>query len=97
MSNLTRCIRQHFLLVTFACAVLLAIGWFGVRASVALHEINDTFNVTLAREVKTDAYLGEILSEDKDSQTGKIVSYRIKYNDGSIVKKSADSVIAFKP
>jgi hypothetical protein len=97
MPDLTRFIRQHFLLAAFACAVVLAVGWFGIRAGVALSEIDDTFNVTLVRDVKTDAYLGEVLSEDRDSQTGKTVSYRIKRNGGSIIEKSVDSVIVFKP
>jgi hypothetical protein len=97
MSNLTRFIRRHFLLATFACAVLLAVGWFGIRAGIALYEVNETFNITLARDVKTDAYLGEVLSENKNSQTGKVERYRIKRNDGSIIERSADSVLVFKP
>jgi hypothetical protein len=97
MHNLTRFIRQHFLLAAFACAVLLAAGRLGIRVGAALYEINDTFNVTLVRDVKSGAYLGEVLSENRDSQTGKVVSYRIRRNDGTTIEKSADSVIVFKP
>lgn len=93
MSSLTCFIRRHLLLVTVACAVLLAIGWF----SAALYEINDTFNVTLARDVKTNEYLGEVVSENKDSQTGKVISYQIKRNGGSIIERYSGSVIVFNP
>lgn len=97
MPDPTRFIRQHLLPAAFVCAVLPAAVWFGIGAGVALYEINDTFNVTLVRDVKTDAYFGEVLSENRDSQTGKVVSYRIKRNDGTVIEKSADSVIVFKP
>ena len=97
MSNLSRFLKQHFLLVALALAILLVIGWYGVRVGIALYEINETFNVTLAEDVRTREYLGEVISENRDPQTKKVVSYRIRRNDGSVIERSAESVRAFEP
>ncbi|HST51994.1 MAG TPA: hypothetical protein VLJ61_08290 [Pyrinomonadaceae bacterium] len=85
------------MLTIIACAVLISASWFGIKASIALYEFNDALNVSLARDTKTNAYLGEVLSESRDPQSEKVQSYRIKRNDGSIVERSADTVIVFKP
>ena len=97
MPSLTRYIKKHFLLVTIALAVLLALGWYGVRVGIGLYEFNDTFNVTLARDAKTDKYLGEVVSELKDPRTGEVTGYRIQLNNGDTVERPADSVIVFNP
>jgi hypothetical protein len=95
--SLTRYIKKHFLLVTIVLAVLLVLGWYGVRVGIALYEFDDTFNVTLARDAKTDQYLGEVVSELKDPRKGKVTGYRIRLNNGDTIERPADSVIVFNP
>jgi hypothetical protein len=94
---LTQYIKKHFLLVTIALAVLCVLGWYGVRVGIGLSEFNDTFNVNLARDANTSEYLGEVVSEVKDSRTGKAVSYRIRLNGGRVIERQADSVVVFNP
>jgi hypothetical protein len=101
MSNLTRYLKGHFLWVTFLSAILLVFVWYAVGVSIALYEINDTFNdtfnVNLAEDAKTREYLGEVVSEVKDPQTGKVVGYRIRQNGGGVIERRAEGVRVFKP
>jgi hypothetical protein len=97
VSSFTQFIKKHLLLVTMALAILLVLGWYGVRVGIGLYVINDTFNVNLARDAKTREYLGEVVSEIKDPQTGKAVSYRIRLNSGGVIERQADSVVIFSP
>lgn len=94
MSTLTPYLKKHFLLVIVAAVILLMLGWYSVRA---LHEFNDTFNVSLAEDARTREYLGEVVSEVKDAQTGKVMGYRIRRNDGGVIERRADSVRVFNP
>ena len=97
MTRLTQREEKHFVLVTIALAILFAVGWYGVSVGMALYEFNDTFNVNLASDAKTGEYLGEVISEVKDPQSGKAVSYRISLNGGQIIERRADSVVVFNP
>jgi hypothetical protein len=97
MSNLTQYLKKHFLLVTAASAILLVLVWYGMKVGSALYEVNDTFNVSLAEDAKTREYLGEVVSEVRDPQTGKVVSYRIRLNSGGVIERRADSVRVFNP
>ena len=97
VTNFTRYLKRHFLTVTFVSALLLVLCWYGVRFCIGLYVFNDTFNVTLASDAKTQEYLGEVVSEVRDPQTGKVVSYRIRPSGGGIIDRQADSVIVFKP
>ena len=94
MSTLKQYLKKHFLLVIVASAILLMLGWYSVGA---LREFNDTFNVSLAEDARTREYLGEVVSEVKDAQTGKVVGYRIRRNGGGVIQRSADSVRVFNP
>ena len=64
---------------------------------MALYEFNDTFNVDLARDAQTSEYLGEVVSEVKDPQSGQAVSYRIRLNGGGVIERRADSLVVFNP
>ena len=97
MSNLTQYLKKHFLLVTFLSAILLVLVWYGVKIGIVLYVVNDTFNVNLAEDTKTREYLGEVVSEVKDPQAGKAVSYRIRLNSGGIIERRAASVVVFNP
>lgn len=97
MSTPTRYLRKHFLLATFVSAILLVAGWYGVRVGIGLYEFNDTFNVSLAEDAQTDKYLGEVISDVRDSQTGEVVIYRIRLNSGDVIERCAESVRVFKP
>lgn len=97
MSDLTRYVKKHFLLVTTASAILLLLGWYGVRLGKDLSEFNHTFNVVLAGDAKTGEYLGEVVSEVKDPATGKVISYRILPSSGSVIERRADSVVTYNP
>lgn len=97
MSNLTLYLKKHFLLVTFLSAILLVLVWYGVGIGIAMYEINDTFNVNLAEDAETREYLGEVVSDVKDPQTGKVVGYRIQQNSGGVIERRAESVRVFKP
>ena len=97
MASPTQREEKQFVLVTIASALLLAVGWYGVGVGMALYEFNDTFNVNLASDAKTREYLGEVVSEVKDPQTWKAVSYRIRLNGGGIIERQADSVVVFNP
>jgi hypothetical protein len=97
MSNLTQYLKKHFLLTTFLSAILLVLAWYGVKVGIAFYELNDTFNVNLAEDAKTREYLGEVVSEVKDPQTGKVINYRIRLNSGGVIERRADSVRVFNP
>jgi hypothetical protein len=101
MLKMPNFVRKHFLLTSLILAAALIVGWYGIKASLALYEVNkvvnDTFNVSLARDAKTEKYLGEVVAERKDEKTGKVVGYRIKLNDGSVIERSADSIVVFQP
>lgn len=96
-SMLMRYLKEHFLLVTIALAVLCVLVWYGVGFGIGLSEFNKTFNVNLASDAKTNEYLGEVVSEVRDSGTGKVVGYRIRLNGGRVAERKADSVVVFKP
>ena len=97
MTNFTRYLKRHFLMVTFVSALLLVLCWYGARFGIGLYVVNDTFNVNLANDAKTQEYLGEVVSEVRDPQTGKVVSYRIRPSGGGIIERRADSVKVFNP
>lgn len=97
MSSLARYIKQHFLLVILTLAILLVLGWYGIKAVRTAREVNDTFNVNLARDAKTDKYIGKVASELYNLQTRKVIGYKIQLNSGDIIERTADSVIIFKP
>jgi hypothetical protein len=97
VSSLTQYLKKHFLLVTFLSAILFVLVWYGVKVGMALYVVNDTFNVNLAEDAKTREYLGEVVSEVKDPQTGKVMSYRIRPSSGGIIVRRSDSVIVFNP
>ena len=97
MSSLTRYVREHFLLVTAALAILLVLGWYGMGLGIAMHVIHETFDVNLARDAKTDEYLGEVVSELKDPETRRVTGYRIRLNSGDVIERPATSVIVFNP
>lgn len=97
MAGLTQLEERRFVLVTIALAILFAAGCYGVRVGMALYEFNDTFGVNLARDARTSDYLGEVVSEVKDPQSGEAVSYRIRLDSGGVIERRADSVVVFKP
>jgi hypothetical protein len=97
VSTFTQYLKKHFLLVTFLSAILLVLVWYGVKVGVALHVVNETFNVNLAEDAKTREYLGEVVSEVKDPQTDKVVGYRIRQNSGGVIERRAESVRVFEP
>ena len=101
MSVIPNFMRKHFLLTVLVLAVALIVSWYGVRAALDLYAtnkiVNDTFSVFLAKDAKTEKYLGEVVAERKDDTTGKVVGYRIKLNGGSVIERSADSVVVFQP
>jgi hypothetical protein len=97
MLRFTHYIKQHPLRTAIAFTLLVAVGMLGLRLAAAWHVVNETFNVTLAKDAKSDEYLGEIVSENRDPRTGKVVSYSIRRKDGGLTERSADSVKAFMP
>jgi len=90
-------VKRHFLVVTLVIAAALTIGWYGFRLGTAFYIVNETFNVSLARDAKTGEYLGEVISQARDNRNDKVVSYKIKRNDGSIIERPVSEVIIFEP
>ena len=97
MPTLKEIIRKHFVLFALIFSIALAAMWYGVKLITTKHIVDETFNVNLARDAKTDRYVGEVISERKDPITKKVTSYQIKLNDGSIIERSSESVIVFQP
>lgn len=85
------------LLVWLSISAVILIGCFVIFVGVALYQVNETFNVNLAKDAKTEEYLGEIVAERKDAKTGKAVSYQIRRSDGRMIERGSESVRVFKP
>jgi hypothetical protein len=97
MPTLKENIRKHFLLFALFLSIALLIIWYGVKLISIKKSVNETFNVSLARDTRTDEYLGEVISERKDPVNNKVTSYQIKRNDGNIIERSPESVTVFRP
>jgi hypothetical protein len=94
MPNVVHFVRKHLWLTVLVLVVTSAIGIGGYEAK---RFMDDTFNVSLARDAKTDEYPGEVVSEQTDKNTGRVITYRIKRNNGNIIERTSESVIIFKP
>ncbi|HEY0079195.1 MAG TPA: hypothetical protein VGB73_11160 [Pyrinomonadaceae bacterium] len=97
MFSITSFAKKHFLIVALFLVLILVGGWIIMRLGSALYVVNETFNVTLANDAETGAYLGEVVGELRDQKSKKVVSYRIKRNDGSVLERRSESVVTFKP
>ena len=93
--NLSRFLKQHFLVVIVALAILLVISWHGIKVRTDSSEIDRDYGVTQADDAKTGERLGVVILERRDPRTKKVVSYRIRRPDGSVIERPADSVWAF--
>jgi hypothetical protein len=78
-------VRKHLWPTVLVLAVTLAIGIGGYEVK---RFMDDTFNVSLARDAKTDEYLGEVVSEQTDKNTGRVVAYRIERNNGNVIART---------
>ncbi len=85
------------LLVWLGISAAILIGCFVIFAGVVVYQVNETFNVNLAKDAKTEEYLGEIVAERRDAQTDKVVSYQIRRNDGKMIERESESIRVFKP
>jgi hypothetical protein len=53
------------MLVWLGVSVVILIGCFVIFVGVALYQVNETFNVNLAKDAKTEEYLGEVVASVK--------------------------------
>ena len=97
MSKLSQYLKKHFLLVASLSAILLVLVWHGMKVSIVLYVVNETFNASLAEDAKTREYLGEVISEVRDPRSGKVVGYRIWQDSGGVIERRADGVRVFNP
>lgn len=97
MSKILNFIKKHFLFSIVILALFFAGLWYCIGISSALHIVNNTFNVSLARDSKTGQYIGEVITEIKDESGRSVKGYRIKRNDGSVIEKQVGEVVIFNP
>jgi hypothetical protein len=60
-------------------------------------DFDHTFEPFLAHDVKTHEYVGVVLSECRDWETKKPISYRVRLQNGTIVEKAAGSITIDSP
>lgn len=100
MSNIEKTATKS-LLVALAFAVVLNTGCPSSpgpdRGQAAQSKAERAAKPFLAHDAKTGEYLGVVISECRDWESKKPISYKVQLKDGSEVEKSPDSITINAP
>ena len=79
------------------CFTLLLNSNCGLIGRERSDKFSHAFDPFLALDAKTGEYIGVVISECRDWESKKPISYKIRLKDGSEIERTPDSIVIKSP